>query len=122
MVLCSSFDGVPLKIRKEKWPGIQFMRTDYLSLVLTLVRIRWTLQLSICCLSMKTACCLSVYIFLTELFSGRSLRPSLYSVLASAAYWASKCHLTDKKSLMEGLDTVLLAVDEICDQVSILKG
>ncbi len=52
------------RIQKEKWLGLQFMRTDYWSLVLTLVRIRWTLPLSICCLSMKTACCLSAYIFL----------------------------------------------------------
>jgi hypothetical protein len=42
--------------------------------------------------------------------------------MASATYWVSEYHLIDKKSLMEGLDTVLLAVDEICDQVSILKG
>jgi hypothetical protein len=45
MVLCSFCDGVPLKFKKEKWPGLQFTRTDYLSLVLTPLRIRWTIPL-----------------------------------------------------------------------------
>jgi hypothetical protein len=35
----------PFKIQKEKWPGLQFMRTDYLSFVLTPLRIRWTIPL-----------------------------------------------------------------------------
>ncbi len=43
IVLCSSCDGVPYKIQKEKWSGLQFTRTDYLSLVLTLLRLRWTI-------------------------------------------------------------------------------
>ncbi len=34
-----------IKIQKEKWPGLQFTRTDYLSLVLTPLRIRWTIPL-----------------------------------------------------------------------------
>jgi hypothetical protein len=33
------------KIQKEKWLGLQFTRTDYLSLVLTHLRIRWTIPL-----------------------------------------------------------------------------
>jgi hypothetical protein len=35
----------PIKIQKEKLPGLQFMTTDYLSLVLTPLRIRWTIPL-----------------------------------------------------------------------------
>jgi hypothetical protein len=35
----------PFKIQKEKWPGLQFTRTDYLSLLLTTLRIRWTIPL-----------------------------------------------------------------------------
>jgi hypothetical protein len=38
--------GVPLKVNKKNWPGLQFTRTDYLSLVLTPLRIRWTIPLS----------------------------------------------------------------------------
>jgi hypothetical protein len=40
MVLCSSCDGVPLKRA-----GLQFTSTDYLSIALTPVRIRWTVPL-----------------------------------------------------------------------------
>ncbi len=36
----------PFKIQKEKWPGLQLTRTDYLSLVMTPFRIRWTIPLS----------------------------------------------------------------------------
>ncbi len=36
----------PFKIRKEKRAGLQFTSTDYLSIVLTPVRIRWTVPLS----------------------------------------------------------------------------
>ncbi len=36
----------PFKIWKEKWAGLQFTSTDYLSIVLTPVRIRWTIPLS----------------------------------------------------------------------------
>ncbi len=36
----------PFKIQKEKLPGLQFMTTDYLSLVLTPLRIRWTIPLN----------------------------------------------------------------------------
>ncbi len=46
MVLCSFCDDVPLKFKKEIWPGLQFTRTDYLSLVLTPLRIRWSIPLS----------------------------------------------------------------------------
>jgi hypothetical protein len=57
----------PFKIKKEKWPGLQFTRTDYLSLVLTPLRIRWTIPLSrtqpsndisavLCILQISTAC------------------------------------------------------------------
>ncbi len=35
----------PFKMQKEKWPGLQFTRTDFLSLVLTPLRIRWTIPL-----------------------------------------------------------------------------
>ncbi len=42
MVLCSSCDGVPFKIWKENRTGLQFTSTDYLSIVLTPVRIHWT--------------------------------------------------------------------------------
>jgi hypothetical protein len=45
MVLCSSCDGVPLKIQKEKRAGLQFTSKDYLSIVLTPLRIRWTTPL-----------------------------------------------------------------------------
>ncbi len=37
----------PFKIQNEKWPGLQFTRTDYLSLGLTPLRIRWTIPLKI---------------------------------------------------------------------------
>jgi hypothetical protein len=46
MGLCSSCDGAPLKIKKEKWPGLQFTRTNYLSLVLTPLRIHWKIPLN----------------------------------------------------------------------------
>jgi hypothetical protein len=42
LVLCSSCDGV-LKIQKEKQAGLQFTSTNYLSLLLTPLRIRWTI-------------------------------------------------------------------------------
>jgi hypothetical protein len=45
MVLCSSCDGVPLKFKKEKWAGLQFTSTDYLSIVSTPFRICWTIPL-----------------------------------------------------------------------------
>jgi hypothetical protein len=45
MVLCSSCDG-PFKIQKEKRAGLEFTSTDYLSLLLTTLRIRWTIPLS----------------------------------------------------------------------------
>jgi hypothetical protein len=35
----------PFKNQKEKWPGLQFTRTDYLSILLTPLRIRWTIPL-----------------------------------------------------------------------------
>jgi hypothetical protein len=35
----------PFKIQKEKWPGLQFTKTDYLSVVLTPLRICWTIPL-----------------------------------------------------------------------------
>jgi hypothetical protein len=43
MVLCSSCDGVPLKFKKINRPGLQYTSTDYLSIVLTPVRICWTI-------------------------------------------------------------------------------
>ncbi len=46
MVSCSSCDGVPLKFKKKKRAGLQFISTDYLSLLLTPLRIRWTIPLS----------------------------------------------------------------------------
>ncbi len=42
-VLCSSRDGVPLKIKKENLATIQFINTDRLSLVSTPVKSRWTI-------------------------------------------------------------------------------
>ncbi len=36
----------PFQIWKEKWAGLQFTSTDYLSIVLTPVRIRWTIPLT----------------------------------------------------------------------------
>ncbi len=45
-VLCSFCDGVPLKFEKEKRADLKFTSTDYLSLVLTPLRIRWTVPLS----------------------------------------------------------------------------
>jgi hypothetical protein len=36
----------PFKIQKANWAGLQFTRTDFLSLVLTPLRIRWTIPLS----------------------------------------------------------------------------
>jgi hypothetical protein len=44
MVLCSSCDGVPLKFKKKKGQA-QITRTDFFSLVLTPLRIRWTMPL-----------------------------------------------------------------------------
>jgi hypothetical protein len=38
----------PFKIRKEKLAGLHFTSTDYLSLVLTPPRIRWTIPLNLC--------------------------------------------------------------------------
>jgi hypothetical protein len=46
MVLCSSCDGVPLKFLKKNGPALQFTSTDFLSLLLTPLRIRWTIPLS----------------------------------------------------------------------------
>jgi hypothetical protein len=37
----------PFKIQKEKWAGLQFTSTDFLSIVSTPLRIRWTIPLSI---------------------------------------------------------------------------
>ncbi len=37
----------PFKIQTEKWPGLQFTRTDYLSLVLTPLKICWTIPLTL---------------------------------------------------------------------------
>ncbi len=45
-VLCSSYDGVSLKLKKKKRVGLQFTSTDYLNLVLTPLRIPWTIPLS----------------------------------------------------------------------------
>jgi hypothetical protein len=45
MVLCSSCDGVPYKIQKEKRARLQFTSIDYFSLVLTPLKIRWTIFL-----------------------------------------------------------------------------
>jgi hypothetical protein len=39
----------PFKIQKEKRAGLQFIRTDYLSLLLTPPRIRWTIPLNCRC-------------------------------------------------------------------------
>jgi hypothetical protein len=44
MVFCSFCDGVPLKFEKKR-ADLQFTSTDYLSIVLTPVRIRWTIPL-----------------------------------------------------------------------------
>jgi hypothetical protein len=46
MVLYSSCDGVPLKFEEKKQAGLQFTSTNYLSLVLTPLRICWTVPLS----------------------------------------------------------------------------
>jgi hypothetical protein len=45
MVLCSFCDGVPLKFEEKKRAGLLFTSMDYLSIVLTPVRIRWTVPL-----------------------------------------------------------------------------
>jgi hypothetical protein len=45
MALCSSCDGVPLKFKKENGRASRFTSTDYLSLLLTPLRIRWTIPL-----------------------------------------------------------------------------
>ncbi len=37
----------PFKIQKEKWAGLQFTSTDYLCSLLTPLRIRWTVPLSL---------------------------------------------------------------------------
>jgi hypothetical protein len=46
MILCSSYDGVPLKLKKKKQAGLQCTSMDYLSFVLTPLRIFWTIPLS----------------------------------------------------------------------------
>jgi hypothetical protein len=46
MVFCSSYDGVPLKFKKKKRAGLQSTSTDYLSLLLSPLRIRWTISLT----------------------------------------------------------------------------
>jgi hypothetical protein len=46
MVFCYSCDGAPFKIQKEKRAGLQFTSKDYLSLLLTPPRIRWTIPLT----------------------------------------------------------------------------
>ncbi len=46
MVLCFSCDGVTFKIQNEKRAGLQFTSTDYLNLLLTTLRIRWTIPFS----------------------------------------------------------------------------
>jgi hypothetical protein len=43
--LCSYCDGVPLKFKKKN--GLQFTSTDYLSLLLTPLRIHWTIPLTV---------------------------------------------------------------------------
>ncbi len=48
MVLCSSCDGVPLKFKKEKRPGLQFTSTDYLSSPFPVVMSQWSVPNSIC--------------------------------------------------------------------------
>jgi hypothetical protein len=69
MVLCCSCDGVPLK-EKEKLTGLQFTSTDYLSLVLTPLRIRWTIPLRI---GTKDTCaqpCDFIHLQIQSLFGG----------------------------------------------------
>jgi hypothetical protein len=44
MVFCFSCDSIPLKFKRKR-AGLQFTRTDYLSLLLTPLRIRWTIPL-----------------------------------------------------------------------------
>jgi hypothetical protein len=46
MVLCSFDNGVPLKFQKKHAVGLQFTSTDYLSLVLSPLRIRKTIPLT----------------------------------------------------------------------------
>jgi hypothetical protein len=48
MVLYSSCDGVPLKLKKEKQVGLQFTSMYQTNLVLTPLRIRWAITLSVC--------------------------------------------------------------------------
>jgi hypothetical protein len=46
----------PFKIQKEKLAGLQFISTDYLSLVLTPLRIRWTIPLIYLILLFRILC------------------------------------------------------------------
>jgi hypothetical protein len=46
MILCSFRDGVLLKSNLKKLAGLQYSSMDCLSLVLTHVRIRWTIPLN----------------------------------------------------------------------------
>ncbi len=49
MVLCSFCDSFPLKLKKKQ-AGLHFTSADYLSLILTPFRIRWTIPLIFACI------------------------------------------------------------------------
>jgi hypothetical protein len=93
MVLCSSW-WCPFKIQKEKRAGLQFTSTDYLSLLLTPLRIRWTIPLTYffsCHLGSAAAC---EFKFSTRMASWRELKrfPFFYALLCWQPWVACKVH------------------------------
>jgi hypothetical protein len=45
LVLCFSYDDVPLKFKKKNLPALKLNSTDFFSLVSTPVKSRWTIPL-----------------------------------------------------------------------------
>jgi hypothetical protein len=62
MVLCSSCEGVPLKF-KNKNGGLQFTTTDYFGLLLTPLRIRWTIPLRWHQIHISSCNCTKVFLY-----------------------------------------------------------
>jgi hypothetical protein len=70
----------PFKIQKEKQAGLQFTSTDYLSIVSTLVRIRWTIPLRVQFYFKAT------YVFLRGIYN-RSIASMV--IWSNLKYWSN---------------------------------
>ncbi len=86
----------PFKIQKEKWASFQFTSTDYLSLVLIPLRIRWTITLS--SVNILKKCSISITVeeknlLMAVWFSASLGHTQLYFNLSWAQYSLFSCSL-----------------------------